>query len=122
MEQQLEAASLAFQKLQKDLTKAVETRQRLDSQLQENELVEKEFQSLGEDANIYKLIGPVLVKQEREEAKTNVENRLRLIREEIARVEKQLTDLTEKSKQKQGEVSVYLRSTDTEKTEMYALH
>lgn len=82
-----------------DLAKAVEARQRLDSQQQENELVnkvrvqtfrmptthswEQEFEHLEDDANIYKLIGPVLVKQEKAEASTNVKNRLELINKEM---------------------------------------
>ncbi|KAF7720742.1 Prefoldin subunit 6 [Apophysomyces ossiformis] len=66
-----------------ELTKVVESRQRLDSQQQENELVKKEFELLDSEANIYKLIGPVLVKQDKGEAATNVKNRLDLITSEM---------------------------------------
>ncbi|KAI8338167.1 Prefoldin [Chlamydoabsidia padenii] len=100
VEAKLEAESKAFQQLQKDLTKAIESRQRLDSQQQENEQVRKEFDLLKGDANIYKLIGPVMVKQEKSEAASNVKNRLDLIASEIKRVEGQLNDLTEKSEKK----------------------
>jgi prefoldin beta subunit len=37
----LQTASSDFQKLQNDMTKAVEARQKLDAQLSENELVKK---------------------------------------------------------------------------------
>ncbi|ORZ12647.1 Prefoldin [Absidia repens] len=105
VEAKLEAESKAFQELQKNLTKAVESRQRLDSQQQENEQVRKEFELLGGDANIYKLIGPVLVKQEKSEAASNVKNRLDLISSEVKRVEAQLNELTEKSEKKKGDIT-----------------
>ncbi|CAB4442078.1 unnamed protein product [Rhizophagus irregularis] len=54
----------------------------------ENEVVQKEFKLLKDDANIYKLIGP----------------RLEYIKSEIQRVKKQLTDLNEKSEKKKLEV------------------
>jgi len=104
IEAKLEAETTAYQAIQRDLSKAVESRQRLDSQLQENELVQKEFDLLDEDANIYKLIGPMLVKQDRSEATTNVGKRLEFIRTEIKRVETQLNDLTEKSEKKKLEL------------------
>ncbi|GBB90516.1 hypothetical protein RclHR1_01750015 [Rhizophagus clarus] len=104
MEARLEALTGEYQKLQKDLSNAIESRQRLDSQLQENEVVQKEFKLLKDDANIYKLIGPVLVKQDKVEATTNVDKRLEYIKSEIQRVEKQLADLSEKSDKKKLEV------------------
>ncbi|CEI95249.1 hypothetical protein G6F70_008992 [Rhizopus microsporus] len=105
VEAKLEAESKAFQAIQKELSKVIETRQRLESQQQENELVNKEFEHLDNESNIYKLIGPVLVKQERAEAVTNVKNRLNLISSEIKRVEAQLTDLTKKSEAKKQEIA-----------------
>ena len=45
----------------------------LTSQKSENESVLKEFESLEEEANIWKLTGPLMVKQDKGEAKTNVE-------------------------------------------------
>ncbi|ORX62244.1 Prefoldin beta-like protein [Hesseltinella vesiculosa] len=105
VEAKLEAESKAFQKIQNDLTKAIESRQRLDSQQQENEQVNNEFEKLDEDASIYKLVGPVLVKQERSEAKSNVKNRLDLISGEIKRVEAQLKDLSDKADKKKTEIA-----------------
>lgn len=43
----------------------------------------QEFSVLNEDANIYKLIGPVLVKQDRAEAVMNVDKRLEFIEAEM---------------------------------------
>ncbi|KAI8877163.1 Prefoldin beta-like protein [Backusella circina FSU 941] len=105
IEAKLETESKAFQQLQKELTQIIENRQRLESQQQENELVNNEFQHLDSESNIYKLVGPVLVKQDRAEAETNVKNRLNLITGEIKRVEQQLTDLTTKSEKKKDEIA-----------------
>lgn len=62
---------------------AVEARQQLDSQLRENEQVAKEFNRLKQDNQVYKLIGPVLVKQDQVEAKTNVDKRIEFIKGEM---------------------------------------
>ncbi|KAI8071800.1 Prefoldin [Gongronella butleri] len=105
IEAKLEAESKAYQQLHKDLTKAIESRQRLDSQQQENEQVNKEFEQLDDEANIYKLIGPVLVKQDRSEAKGNVKNRLELIGSEIKRVETQIKEISEKVDGKKTEIA-----------------
>jgi len=39
----------------------------------------QEFNSLADDANIYKLVGPVLLKQDASEAKSTVDGRLEYI-------------------------------------------
>ncbi|KAF1802191.1 Prefoldin [Mucor lusitanicus] len=104
VEAKLEAESKTFQLLQKELSQVIESRQRLESQQQENELVNTEFEHLDQDSSIYKLIGPVLVKQDKSEAATNVKNRLNLISSEIKRVETQLNELTQKSEAKKQEI------------------
>ncbi|KAF8327614.1 prefoldin subunit 6 [Cantharellus anzutake] len=100
----LESASLEYQELQQELSSAVEVRQRLDAQLNENDLVQKEFRTLKPENTVYKLVGPVLVPQDQEEAKQNIAKRIDLIKGDINRVEKQLKDLTEKSEQKKMEI------------------
>ncbi|KAF9392631.1 hypothetical protein CPB97_011611 [Podila verticillata] len=104
LQRKFETESAAYQTIQKDYSKAVESRQRLDSQLQENKIVQEEFALLQGDANIYKLIGPVLVKQDKTEAVTNVDKRIDFIQAEIERVEKQLKDLQEKTEKKRVEL------------------
>jgi prefoldin beta subunit len=66
--------------------------------------VKKEFDSLSEDANIYKKVGPVLLKQERSEAIMAVDGRLEFIKGEIQRTEKSIKEVTEKSEGKRMEV------------------
>ena len=54
----------------------------------ENEMVLEELNMVAEaDSTIYKLIGPVLAKQDHSEAKTNVKTRLEYIIKEIDRME-----------------------------------
>ena len=71
-----------------DLGTKVEARQKLESQQQENSTVKKvanqdpllqEFDLLDDDANIYKQIGPVLLKQDKTEAVMAVNGRLEFI-------------------------------------------
>ena len=102
LQERLQTASAEFQKIQTDLTLAVDARQKLDAQLSENELVKKvpalsaphvsvpdtdapgqEFASLTPQNTVYKLVGPVLVQQDQAEAKQNVDTRLDFIRSEM---------------------------------------
>ncbi|EJU02541.1 Prefoldin beta-like protein [Dacryopinax primogenitus] len=104
LESQLQKATKEYQRLETDLSNAIEARQRLDVQLTENEQVQKEFLSLTSDNEVFKLIGPVLVKQDQGEAKSNVEKRLEYIRNEISRLEVQLKDLNSKQERKRLEL------------------
>ncbi|KAJ3200713.1 hypothetical protein HDU82_008674 [Entophlyctis luteolus] len=80
----LEKHVTEFQTLQKDYSKAVASRSTLEAQLKENEMVKKEFDNIkDDDATVYKLIGPVLVKQERNEAASNVSKRIEYISAEM---------------------------------------
>ena len=55
-------------------------------------MVQQEFKMLDDDANVYKLVGPILAKQELSECKENVEKRLEFIEKEIARLNALETD------------------------------
>ncbi|KAJ4485997.1 Prefoldin [Lentinula aciculospora] len=108
LREKLQSVSVEFQKIQADLSNAVEARQKLDAQLSENELVKKEFAVLTSQNIIYKQIGPVLVKQDQGDAKSTVETRLEFIRGEIKRIETQLKDIDTKSEKKKSEVCCHL--------------
>jgi prefoldin beta subunit len=56
------------------------------------------------DSNVFKLIGPVLVKQERSEAETNVKKRIEYIKSELTRLESQIKDLESKSDKKKMDI------------------
>ncbi|KPP64152.1 prefoldin subunit 6-like [Scleropages formosus] len=74
-------------------------RQKLEAQLTENNIVKEELDLLGADNTIYKLVGPVLVKQDLDEAKNTVAKRLEYINGEIQRYENLLKELERKSDQ-----------------------
>ncbi|RDW67986.1 hypothetical protein BP5796_07227 [Coleophoma crateriformis] len=96
-QQRLQALSEEYTSLQQELQTNVASRQKLESQQQENKGVQKEFKSLDDDANIYKLVGPVLLKQDKTEAVLAVDGRLEFIDNEIKRVEKQIKEIEEKT-------------------------
>ncbi|PQE14439.1 prefoldin subunit 6 protein [Rutstroemia sp. NJR-2017a BBW] len=80
-----------------ELQTSIASRQKLESQQQENKGVQKEFAALASDSNIYKLVGPVLLKQDKTEAIMAVDGRLEFIEKEIKRVEAAIKDIQDKS-------------------------
>ncbi|KAG9670221.1 hypothetical protein KCU99_g490, partial [Aureobasidium melanogenum] len=99
-QKQLQALSDEYTTLQNELQTTVTARQKLESQQQENKGVKSEFANLDDDANIYKLVGPILLKQDVSEAKSTVDGRLEFIEKEINRIEKQISGIQEKSEEK----------------------
>lgn len=57
-----------------------------------------------DDNDVFKLVGPVLVKQDRMEAQSNVDKRLSFISNELSRVEAALQTVQEKKAKKESEV------------------
>lgn len=66
-----------------ELQAAIQSRQKLDAQKHENVGVQKEFEKLKSDEVIYKLVGPVLLKQDKAEAESTVSGRLKFITKEM---------------------------------------
>ena len=85
-----------LQVLTKEFQKCVSTRQQFDAQLNENELVLSEFNRLKPSAEVFKLVGPVLVKQEVTEAISTVKKRITFIKGELERCDKNITSSEEK--------------------------
>ncbi|PVD22133.1 hypothetical protein C0Q70_17938 [Pomacea canaliculata] len=85
-----------FQAIQKDLQKAISARQQLDAQLNENTLVKEEMDRVDESSTVYKLVGPVLVKQDLSEARNNVQKRIDYINGELKRYDGILKDMEKK--------------------------
>ncbi|KAL4921847.1 Prefoldin [Aspergillus aurantiobrunneus] len=106
-QKQMQALSDEFQTLQTELDGLVDARQKLESQQQENKSVQTEFNSLDDDANIFKLIGPVLLKQDKAEALMAVNGRLEFIEKEIQRIEGQIKENEDKSDKKRTEIVQY---------------
>ncbi|XP_017003824.1 probable prefoldin subunit 6 [Drosophila takahashii] len=73
----------SYQNLQKSCVKMVKQRALLESQLNENKCVLDELNLLGPDNKVYKLFGPVLVKQELEDSRQNVGKRIEYISKEL---------------------------------------
>ena len=65
-----------------ELQANIEARKTFTQQATENEMVLEELKSLKEGANVYKLIGPMLAKQDVVEATSNVTKRLEFINAE----------------------------------------
>ncbi|KAK6170488.1 hypothetical protein SNE40_018870 [Patella caerulea] len=96
LQKRLESEVEKFQGVQKDLQKYISSRQKLEAQLSENTLVKAELDLIKDDGTVFKMIGPVLVKQELDEAKQNVQKRIDYINGEIKRHESLIKDLEKK--------------------------
>ena len=77
----------------------------------ENDLVLQELKMLPEDGVVYKLVGPILAKQDLEESRQNVTKRIEFIDKEIARLaaleqdfQNKVTDKTANIKKMQGDL------------------
>jgi prefoldin beta subunit len=97
-----------------DLQTTLTARQKLESQQEENRAVQKEFQTLADDSTIYKLIGPVLLKQDRDDAKRTVDGRLEFIDKEIRRVEASIKELQGRGEKLRAEMLALQQSVQVE--------
>lgn len=57
-----------------------------------------------QDGKVFKLVGPALIPQATDEARSNVEKRLEFINKEIARLEKLKGDFLKKNEEKQEKI------------------
>ncbi|CAM4613524.1 hypothetical protein PO909_006808 [Leuciscus waleckii] len=99
IQKKLQSELEKYQQLQKDVSKSMSARQKLEAQLTENNIVKEELALLDCQNTVYKLIGPVLVKQDLDEAKATVGKRLEYINGEIQRYETLLKEMEKKSDQ-----------------------
>ncbi|XP_020485297.1 prefoldin subunit 6 [Labrus bergylta] len=99
LQKKLKAELEKYTGMQKDVSKSMSARQKLESQLTDNNIVKEELDLLDSTNTVYKLIGPVLVKQDLDEAKATVTKRLEYINGEIQRYEALLKDMEKKSEQ-----------------------
>ena len=66
----------------------------------------QELDLANEDAKVYKLIGPTLIKQDPVEAKSNVNKRLEFINGELSRLDTRLTAHQDKASKRQQQVTL----------------
>ncbi|KAK2838710.1 hypothetical protein Q7C36_013524 [Tachysurus vachellii] len=99
IQKKLQSELEKYQQIQKDVSKSMSARQKLEAQLTENNIVKEELDFLDSQNTVYKLIGPVLVKQDLDEAKATVGKRLEYINGEIKRYETLMKEMERKSEQ-----------------------
>eukprot|EP00088_Acartia_fossae_P018456 TRINITY_DN20671_c0_g1_i1.p1 TRINITY_DN20671_c0_g1~~TRINITY_DN20671_c0_g1_i1.p1 ORF type:complete len:126 (+),score=40.03 TRINITY_DN20671_c0_g1_i1:52-429(+) len=112
LQKQFQESAEKLQTTQKDYSKTLSDRQTLDSQLNENRQVKEELDLATGDSKVYKLIGPALVQQDLDEAKTNVEKRISYITGELKRKEDMLKDMDKKqdeAREKMQEIQIQLQ-------------
>ncbi|KAK6627149.1 hypothetical protein RUM44_009626 [Polyplax serrata] len=85
-----------FRICQKEYQKSITKRQKLDAQLNENTCVKNELDMIKGDSDVFKLIGPVLIKQDLEEAKQNVAKRMEYILAEMKRLDASMSEIDKK--------------------------
>ncbi len=80
-------------------------KQSLVEKKSENEMVLSELNAMEASANVYKLVGPILAKQDVNEAKTNVQKRIEFIVKEIERMDKLEIDFQSKVDEKRKNIA-----------------
>ncbi|CBZ56008.1 putative prefoldin subunit [Neospora caninum Liverpool] len=92
-QEQLTEAMREFDRLIGRMEENLQMRNKLMTQQNENEGVAKELSQLEEDSVLYKVVGPVLVRQNRGDATATVNKRLDYIRGELQRCDKLDSDM-----------------------------
>ncbi|KAG7250451.1 hypothetical protein CRUP_029026 [Coryphaenoides rupestris] len=108
LQKKLQSELEKYKVMQKDVSKSMSARQKLEAQVTENNIVKEELDLLDSGNTVYKLIGPVLVKQDFDEAKATVAKRLEYINGEIQRYET-LLEKMEKMSEQQREILASLQ-------------
>merc|ERR1711887_239385 len=73
-----------------------------EAQLSETQVVQAELELINDDAIVYKLLGPVLVKQDKEEAITTVKSRSLYMESELKKCETSLQTIQKKMEKEQS--------------------
>mmetsp|Transcript_27558 Transcript_27558/g.40523 ORF Transcript_27558/g.40523 Transcript_27558/m.40523 type:complete len:129 (+) Transcript_27558:76-462(+) len=104
MQKRVEDEAKQFQNMQKEHSKMGQAFSKLMAQHNENEMVLAELKILKDDSKVYKLVGPVLLNQDLDEAKTTVEKRLQYIGDEMKRTQNHLNDLESRCEEKKSKI------------------
>jgi prefoldin beta subunit len=92
----VDAEIAVFKELQEETQKLRGDIQTLLQQQHENEMVKQELDLLDDSCNVYKMVGPVLLKNDLDDAKQTVEKRLEYITGERKKLEASLAKKEEK--------------------------
>ncbi|PNW74955.1 hypothetical protein CHLRE_12g502750v5 [Chlamydomonas reinhardtii] len=93
-----------YRNLQAELQKLAKGKQELTARFTETETVVEELKLLDDEANVFKAVGPVLVKQDLVEARSNVSNRLEFIKKDIDRLDVQIKGVESKMLDREKEM------------------
>eukprot|EP00979_Chaetoceros_neogracilis_P000383 scaffold90_cov223-Chaetoceros_neogracile.AAC.2 len=99
MAAQVDAKVQQFRSIQEEVQKLRNDQQMLMQQQSENEMVKQELDLLDDSAQVYKMVGPVLMKNETDDAKQTVDQRLELINGELKKAEKNVKDKEEQGRE-----------------------
>jgi prefoldin beta subunit len=102
---QFEEAVKKLRGMQKQMQENLRQREQLFGQRSENEQVAAELALVGAADDVFKLVGPVLVRQPLDEAKDTVKKRLDFITSEIIARETKLKELEQQAQAQQAAVS-----------------
>jgi len=92
----LEGAVDVYRGLEAEVTKLIQSREAFVAQLNENDMVQRELKLVKEGEKVFKRIGPVLVKQDLDDANANVKKRLEFIQNELQKIEKSIQEKEQK--------------------------
>eukprot|EP00586_Coscinodiscus_wailesii_P022134 CAMPEP_0172501038 /NCGR_PEP_ID=MMETSP1066-20121228/145465_1 /TAXON_ID=671091 /ORGANISM="Coscinodiscus wailesii, Strain CCMP2513" /LENGTH=126 /DNA_ID=CAMNT_0013275611 /DNA_START=158 /DNA_END=538 /DNA_ORIENTATION=+ len=91
----VDAQVAKFRTLQEDIQKLRSDHQTLLGQQNENDMVKQELDLLDDTSTVHKMVGPVLMTIDLDEAKQVVEKRLEFISGEISKIEGKLKEREE---------------------------
>lgn len=86
----------AYKQCQKEVNQLTGMRQQLDGQLNENAIVKEELSLLKPSGEVYKMVGPILLRQDHTEAKENIDKRMSYIKKELQRIDDRIHSLESK--------------------------
>ncbi|CCI45737.1 unnamed protein product [Albugo candida] len=92
MSKRVDAETAKYRVLQEELQVLVTQQQKYTQQANENSMVKQELDLVHDETKVYKMVGPVLLKQDLEEAKTNVNKRIEFINHELEKVQKKIEE------------------------------
>jgi len=93
LQKQFQTQQDAFKQCQKEINQLAGMRQQLDGQLNENSIVKEELALLKPSGEVYKMVGPILLRQDHTEAKENIDKRMSYIKNELQRIDDRIHTL-----------------------------
>ena len=112
---ELESQLNTYRAIQKEIGKVQNQISTASTQILENEMVLKELGLLEDEASVFKLIGPVLVKQELVEVKNNVTKRVEFIKNDIKRLEGNVKKFEQQQETVKGNIAALQKSAQQQK-------